>query len=82
MCLWHKSADVCNIKRTSLVSTYKDSGGHGCDEDQLLHLGLGGEPLVVEPSHCGVAVVAGVVVPAGPVVRVEHSRSEIVIKTL
>ena len=58
------------VQWTILATTYNDSGGDRGDVDQLLHLGLCGVPLVVEPSHRGVSVVAGVVVPAGPVVGV------------
>ena len=58
------------IYHNSNLTTYVDRRGDGGDVDQLLHLGLGGVPLVVEPGHPRVAVVAGVVVLAGPVVGV------------
>ena len=64
---------MCGEERnynTQTSQTYKDCGGDRGDVDQLLHLGLGGVPLVVEPGHRGVGVVAVVVVLAGPVVGV------------
>ena len=47
--------------------TYKDSGSHRCLVDQLLHLVLGGVPLVPEPSHVGSHVVPVIIITAGPV---------------
>ena len=46
----------------SNLTTYVDRRGDGGDVDQLLHLGLGGVPLVVEAGDPGVGVVAVVVV--------------------
>ena len=48
--------------REKLRLTNIDCGGNRSDEDQLLHLGLGGVPLVVEAGDPGVGVVAVVVV--------------------